>query len=427
MESEIPAGLPDAWGRTRLADQLSRSVLLLPTLLLQSNHTSDALLAYRRSLLRFSWCLTSHDLVHIMKTFAVLLLYAGVEAPRTTLPPAHVENAFTPKNNTEEGILLLMILLRIMNKQQGYFDATVFEHLTFALSINGELETLAHQYEALLPGTLTRPERWYSLALCYSGSHPSRALSLLRKSLTPTERPNDVPALLLASKLCVATPDLSTESLNYANRALHHMDTASSTAFKARALHIKGVALRSEAIQLHSASPSGSRPGSRDLRTALHDEAREALQEAVSLEGGDAAMVFDLGLVMAEMREWGWAVECGTRCLDFGGGGGGTEGRIQGWRLLALALSAQERYGEADVVLESALEETAPREQGLLLRTRARVLVARGEPVRAVRSYQVLLGVLQAEESRRVAGAGGVVVGKVRPALTYSHSFRILR
>jgi hypothetical protein len=267
METATPAGLPDEWGRTRIADMLSNSVKLLPEILLEMGEISEAMVAYRRSLLRFSWCLSSHDLVHIMKSFAMLLLYGGVEAPRASLG-AHVEGPFTPKNNTEEGILLLMILLRIMNKEQGYFDPSVFEHLSFALSVSGQLDTLAHQYEALLPGTLPRPDRWYSLALCYAGSGEDlRALELLRKSLAATERPKDVPSLLLAAKLCVGKPDLGSEGVGYAKRALLNMGKATS-AYRARALHIQGLALRSQAQATSSSA----------LKTKLHGEARAALQ-----------------------------------------------------------------------------------------------------------------------------------------------------
>lgn len=377
-----------------MADMLSKSVKLLPELLLETGQTSEAMVAYRRSLLRFSWCLSSHDLVHIMKSFAILLLYGGLEAPRASFG-AHVEGAFTPKDNTEEGILLLMILLRIMNKEQGYFDSTVFEHLAFALSVCDQLKTLAHQYEALLPGTLARPDRWYSLALCYAGENSMRALELLRKSLAATERPNDVPSLLLAAKLCVGKPDLCGEGVGYAKRALLNMEEG-TVGYKARAFHVQGVALRSQASS----------------KTRLHWEALEALQEAAALDGGDCSVIFDLGLELAEQKRTGSAVDCAKYCLDRGSGA-----RVHGWRFLALVLTSQERHAEADVILESALEETAPWEQGPLLRTRAKVQMALGQPLLAVKSYQLLLALLQAEQKHLQLGI--VVTGKVRPVTLF--------
>lgn len=270
METATPAGLPDAWGETRMAEMLSKSVMLLPELLLEMGRTSDAMVAYRRTLLRFSSCLSSHDLMDVMQTFAVLLLYSGVEAPPATLGLGpNVEGAFTPKNNAEEGILLLMILMRIMNKEQGYFESSVFEHLSFALSTCGQLKTLAHQYEALLPGTISRPDRWYSLALCYTGvGEDSIALELMRKSLGPSEKREDVGSLLLGAKLCAGRSDLCSEGIRYSKRALSQLQRGWSFAYRARALHILGVALRAQ-VQVASSDA---------LKTRLHGEALAALQ-----------------------------------------------------------------------------------------------------------------------------------------------------
>lgn len=264
IERTTPAGLPD---KTRMAEMLSNLVKLLPELLLQMGSTSDAMVAYRRSLLRFSFCLNSHDLMHVMQTFAILLLYSGIEALPASSGP-FVEGVFTPKNNSEEGILLLMILLRIMKKEQGHFDSsTVVEHLSLALSTSDQLATLAHQYEALLPGTMSRPDRWYSLALCYAGvGEGSIALELLRKSLAPSEKPKHVPSLLLGAKLCAADSDLCSEGVGYCKQALLNLQR--NVAYRARALHIQGVALGSQ-VQVASSDA---------LKTRLHGEALATLQ-----------------------------------------------------------------------------------------------------------------------------------------------------
>ncbi|KAG0612639.1 hypothetical protein M758_6G043200 [Ceratodon purpureus] len=389
MESAIPAGLPEEWGKTKVADMLSNSVRLLPEILLEMGRVSDAMFAYRRSLLRFSWCLSAPDLVHVMKSFAILLLYGGVEAPRASLGPSHVEGAFTPKDNTEEGILLLMILLRIMNKKQGYFDSSVFEHLSFALSTCGQLQILAHQYEALLPGTLSRPERWYSLALCYAGvGENTTALELLRKSLAQTEKPKDVLSLLLAAKLCACKTDLCSEGVQYTRRALSHLQRGNS-GYRARALHVQGVALRSQ------------RQGSLldVLETKLQNEALESLQEAASLDKGDTSIIFDLGLEYAEQMRISSGLNCVKYCFDRGWGAG-----VHGWRFLALVLCAQEKHAEADAVLKSALEDTDVWEQGPLLRTRAKVQLALGKPLLAVQSYQLLLALFQVEQKELEPG-----------------------
>lgn len=252
-----------------MGEMVAKSVKLLPELLMECGRTTDAMAAYRRSLLRFSWCVTVWDRMHIMKHFAILLLYSGVEAPRASLG-AHVEGAFTPKHNVEEAILLLMILLKMGNNKQqdGYLDPSILDHLSFALSVCGQLKALAHQVEELLPGMLSRPDRWYNLALCYCGAGDNTiALDLLRKALRESERPNHVGSLLLAAKVCAGRPELGSEGVGYAKRALQHAQR-DLLSFRTCALHVLGVATRSR-IQVAAS----------DLEKArLHFEALEALQ-----------------------------------------------------------------------------------------------------------------------------------------------------
>lgn len=70
-----------------------------------------------------------------------------------------------------------------------------------------------------------------------------------------------------------------------------------------------------------------------------------------------------------------------------------------------MLLTSQERHGEAEAVLESALEETGPWEQGPLLRTRAKVQLGLGQPLRAVETYRLLLALLQAEQKNVETGS----------------------
>ena len=108
------------------------------------------------------------------------------------------------------------------------------------------------------------------------------------------------------------------------------------------------------------------------------------------------SIVFDLGLEFAEQRRTRRGLDCAKYCFDRGWGA-----RIHGWRFLALVLSAQERHAEADAVLEYALEETSLREQGPLLRTRAKVQLVSGDPLLAVQSYRLLLALFQVEREKR--------------------------
>ena len=110
---------------------------------------------------------------------------------------------FVPRNNIEEAILLLMILLRKVSLNRIEWDPSVLDHLTYALSISGGLRALAYQVEELLPRTIERKDRYEKLALCYYGEGDEwAALNLLRKLLSRAVDPTCVLALLLASKLC---------------------------------------------------------------------------------------------------------------------------------------------------------------------------------------------------------------------------------
>jgi hypothetical protein len=76
-----------------------------------------------------------------------------------------IEGSFLPKNNVEEAILLLMIILRNWYQAKTHWDPSVMEHLTYALSLCCEPLVLAKQLEEVLPGIYPRTERWCTLAL----------------------------------------------------------------------------------------------------------------------------------------------------------------------------------------------------------------------------------------------------------------------
>ena len=114
-------------------------------------------------------------------------------------------------------------------------------------------------------------------------------------------------------------------------------------------------------------------------------------QEAAALESEDPTIIFDLGLEYALQRQLSRALDCAKHFLDISSGAW-----VQGWRFFALLLTAQERHSEAQLVLEAAMEETSPWQQGPLLQTRAKVQMAVGQPLRAVHTYRQLLSLVQA-------------------------------
>ncbi|KAK9100734.1 hypothetical protein Scep_024164 [Stephania cephalantha] len=71
-------------------------------------------------------------------------------------PPSldsQVDDSYVPKNNIEEAILLLMILLKKFHLGKMKWDPSVMEHLIYVFSICGQASALASQIEEILPGS----------------------------------------------------------------------------------------------------------------------------------------------------------------------------------------------------------------------------------------------------------------------------------
>ncbi|TKY71473.1 tetratricopeptide repeat protein 7A [Spatholobus suberectus] len=101
----------------------------------------------------------------------------------------------------------------------------MLDHLSFALSVSGDLTTLANQLEELLPGAIHRNERYYALALSYYGASKDLvALDLLRKLLRNRKDQNHVLRLLMVSKICCESSSLAEEGVSFAQRVLDSLD-----------------------------------------------------------------------------------------------------------------------------------------------------------------------------------------------------------
>ncbi|CAL1394251.1 unnamed protein product [Linum trigynum] len=384
-EKIFQQGISDVQVDNRLQDTVSQAVELLPELWKQAGYYPEAISAYRRALLS-QWNLDNDCCARIQKAFAVFLLHSGVEAASPSLT-SQVEGSYVPKNNLEEAVLLLLILVRKYSLGKTKWDPSVMEHLSFALSICNQTCVLGKELEETLPGVLHRVERWNTLALCYSGAGQNRvALNLLRKSLHKHERPDHVVALLLAAKICSEDSHLAAEGVEYAQRAATVKAQGSGADdeqnLKGVAVHVLGLCLAKQA----KASSSDFE------RSRLQAEALKSLEIAASLEPSNPDLVFDLGVQHAEQRNLSVALRYAKKYIDATGGS-----MSKGWRLLALILSAQQRFSEAAVVTDAALDETAKWEQGPLLRLKAKLKVAQSLPSEAIETYSYLLALIQAQ------------------------------
>ena len=92
------------------------------------------------------------------------------------------------KDNMEEAIVLLMLLVKKMVVGGIHWDAELVDHLAYALSMVGQFEVLASYLEQILPGVYIRGERWCLLSLCYSAAGMGKtAINLLKLALGPSE------------------------------------------------------------------------------------------------------------------------------------------------------------------------------------------------------------------------------------------------
>lgn len=380
VEKIFQHGVPDLQVDTRLQETVSQAVELLPELWKHSGSHNEAIAAYRRALLS-QWNLDNDCCARIQKRFAVFLLYSGVEAGAPSLS-VQIDGSYIPRNNLEEAILLLMILVRKCSLGKTKWDPSIMEHLTFALSLCSQTSVLAKQLEEVMPGTFSRIDRWNALALCHCGAGENKeALNLLRKSLHENERPDDLMALLLAAKICSEDPLLASEGVGYARRAI--------TCASGNEEHLKGVCLRVLGLCLGKQAKISS---SDYERSRLQSEALKSLQEALGLECNNPDLLLELAIQYAEHRNVNAALGYAKQFIDATGGS-----VLKGWRLLALILSSQKRFSEAQVVIDAALDETAKWEQGPLLRMKAKLKIFQSLPMDAIETYRYLLALVQAQ------------------------------
>ncbi|KAJ0976438.1 hypothetical protein J5N97_018403 [Dioscorea zingiberensis] len=380
VEKIFQHGIPDAMVDAKLQETVSKAVELLPELWKQAGHNQEALYCYRRALLSH-WHLDDECCIRIQKKFVVLLLYGGVEAAPPSLA-VQTDGAFVPKNNLEEAILLLMMLLRKWYLGKTQWDPLVMEHFTFALSLAGQTSVLARQFEEILPGIYPRSDRWFRLALCYHGAGQNEtALNLLRIYLNKRECPNDLPALLFAAKICSEDSPLASEGVEYARRAVANAHGVNK--------HLRGMGLRYLGICLGKLAKIAL---SDQERSCHQVEALKSLDEAIAHESQNPDLLFDLGFEYAEQYNSNAALRFAKEFIDATGGS-----ISKGWTLLTLVLSAQRRYLEAEVVIDAAIEQTAKWEQGPLLRIKAKLKAAQSLPMDAVEAYRLLLALVQAQ------------------------------
>ncbi|XP_022967192.1 protein NPGR2 [Cucurbita maxima] len=380
LESSFPEGLPENFGADcKLQETVTKSAELLPELWKLADGSQEAILSYRRALLHL-WNLDAGTTARIQKEFAIFLLYSGTEACPPNLR-SQMDSSFVPKNNIEEAILLFMILLRKVILKRIDWDPSILDHLSFALTISGDTRALAGQIEELPPGILHRQERYHALALCYYGAGEDlAALNLLRKVLGSHEDPKSLPPLLMASKICGENCELAEEGTSFAYRALKSLDNGCD--------QLEGVANCLLGISLSVYSKFAVADSEKSSRQCEAMEAIEAARKKTRMTNPN--VLYHSSLQYADERNLDSAFHYARKCLKLEGGS-----NIKTWLLLARILSAQQRYTDSESIINAALDQTGKWDQGELLRTKAKLLLAQDEFKGAIETYSRLLAIFQ--------------------------------
>ncbi|CAL0327106.1 unnamed protein product [Lupinus luteus] len=380
--SAFPYGMAEGFSEDCKLQEMFHSALeLLPNLWIKAGSLDEAVTAYRRALVK-PWNLEQPRLAALQKDLATTLLYGGVEVGPPS--PLQVSGPSTLKSNVEESILLLLILMSKMLIQEIDWDAEVMDHLTFALSITGMFETLADCVEQILPGIFDRAERWYFLALCYSAAgHNETALNLLRKACGSSEgarRPH-FPSFLFGAKLCSQHHSYAHEGIKFSREVI---DLA-----KNQNDHFLGEGHKFLGILYGAAARLSALDSERSI---FQRESLDFLNRAAVNGNGDPEVIFSLGLENAIQRNLDAAYD---NIMIYSDATIGSSPR--GWQLLALIVSAQQRFQDAETVVDFALDEAGRMDQLELLRLKAVLQISQQQPKRAIETYRILLALIQAK------------------------------
>lgn len=368
-----------------MQEMFHKALELLPQLWIKAGVLEEAIIAYRRALVK-PWNLDSQKLASVQKDLAATLLYGGVEAK---LPPElQVWGPVAPKDNIEEAILLLLILMEKVAYKEIKWDAEIMDHLAYALSVTGQFQLLAEHLEQALPGVYNRAERWYLLALCYSAvGQNEAALNLLKKVLGHSKKKQSsyIPSFLLGAKLCSQDLNHAHEGIQFAREVIE-LTGQENEHFMSQAHKFLGICYGIVARKCVSDNE----------RFFFQKESLNSLNHA-SLNGKeDPEVMYNRGLENAVQRNLDVAFDNAIMYSDTVAGNSG-----KGWKLLALVLSADKRLKDAETIVDFALDEAGRMDQLELLRLKAVLQIAQEQPKQAIETYRILLAMIQAQREPR--------------------------
>ncbi|KAL1182100.1 hypothetical protein V6Z11_A02G096200 [Gossypium hirsutum] len=339
VEAAFPNGMHEGIAEDcKLQEMFHKALELLPRLWKKAGFLGEAITVYRRVLVK-PWNLDPLRVASLQKDLAANLLYGGVE---TSLPP----------------------------------------HLQF--------ELLGSYVEQALPGIYERANRWYLLALCYAAAGQNEvALNLLKKVSGQSEAKHKphIPALLFGAKLSSQDPKHAHYGITFACNVIDSAaDDQVNEHFKSQAHKFLGVCYGNAArISISDAE-----------RSVFQKESLASLNSAALNMKEDPELIFNLSLENAVQRNLDVAFENAMVYSNMV-----TEDSGRGWRLLALILSADRRFKDAETILEVALDEAGSLDQLELLRLRAVLQIAEERPKQAIETYRILLSLIKTQRESR--------------------------
>ncbi|KAJ1385638.1 Tetratricopeptide-like helical domain superfamily [Sesbania bispinosa] len=383
VESALPNGMVEGIGEDcKLQEMFHKALELLPNLWIKAGLLDEAVTAYRLALVK-PWNLEPLRLACLQKDLATTLLYGGVEV---NLPSKlQGKGPTTPMSNIEEAILLLLLLLGKMALQEIDWDAEIMDHLTFSLSISGMFESLADRVEQILPGIYDRAERWYFLALCYTAAGQNEAaLNLLRKACGSSEAKHKphFPSFLFGAKLCSQYPNHAHEGIKFSRKVID-LAKHQNEHFLCQGKKFLGICYGAAARKSVLDSE----------RITFQRESLNFLNEAALTGNDDPEVIFSLGLENALQRNLNAAYYNIMMYSDMMVGSS-----RRGWQLLALIVSAQQRFKDAVTIVDFALDEAGRIDQLELLRLKSVLQIAQQQPKQAIETYRILLSVIEAKK-----------------------------
>ncbi|KAF2324269.1 hypothetical protein GH714_011460 [Hevea brasiliensis] len=342
----------------------------------------EAILLKSKSLKELGHCRGPQRLAGVQKDLASILLFGAVEAK---LPPRlQPWGQGSPSSSIEEAILLLLVLMNKVACGEIKWDEEIMDHLTYALSIIGQFELLAEHVEQALPGVYNRADRWYFLALCYSAAgQKEAALNLLKKvsGFSESKHKPHISSYLLGAKLCSEDSKHAQVGINFARKMIN-LDNHQSQHFMSEAHKFLGVCYGNAARICLSDSE----------RILLQKECLNSLSLAALNKREDPEVMYNLALENTLQRNLDAAFNSAIMYSETM-----ADNSMEGWKLLSLIVSSQQRFRDAEIVVELALDEAGRMDKFELLRLKAVLQIAQEQPKLAIETYRILLSLIQAQ------------------------------